>query len=164
MRTITLPTASTSEDARQDGTDIPRHPQVSDAREAWVIALYVGGASVDEVAVLLGVGREWVRQCVGRSGLTCRRADRQVDALAILREVRRSGTLGLKEVAARLGYSEETVRHSIAALGMSESVRRLMRLRRRTARRVAAANATGEVEALPLRAVGARRTPIVRVA
>ena len=163
MRTITPATANTSADARE-GADIPREPEAVDPREAWVIALYVGGATVDEVAVLLSVPREWVRECVGRAGLTCRRADRKVDALAILREVRKSGTLSLKEVAARLDYSEETVRHSVNALGMSESVRRLLRLRRRAARRVAIANAGGEVEAITVPAIGTRRTPIVRVA
>ena len=68
------------------------------------------------------------------------------------------------EVAARIGYSEETVRHSIAALGMSESVRRLFRLRRRTARREAAANADLPVKAMPIRPIGTRRTPTIRVA
>jgi hypothetical protein len=164
MRTITLPTATPSADARTDGADIPRSTPANDEREAWVMALYLGGASVDEVAVLLGVGREWVRQCVGRAGLTCRRADRQVDALAILREVRKPGTLSLKEVAARLDYSEDTVRHSIAALGMGESVRRLLRLRRRAARRVAVTNTPEQVEAVALRAHAARRAPAVRVA
>ena len=164
MRTITPSTATTSADARPEGTDIPRQPDGADAREAWVIALYLGGATVDEVAVLLAAPREWVRECVGRAGLTCRRADRKVDALAILREVRKPGTLSLKEVAARLDYSEETVRQSIHALEMAESVRRLFRLRRRAARRVAAANASGEVEALTLPEIGARRTPTARVA
>lgn len=163
MRTITPPTATTSAEARDDA-DIPRQPEAIDAREAWVIALYVGGASVDEVAVLLGVAREFVRECVGRAGLTCRRADRQVDPLAILREVRKAGTLSLKEVAARLDYSEETVRHSVQALGMGEAVRRLLRLRRRAARRAAVAEASGEVEAITLPEIGRRRTPTARVA
>ena len=164
MRTITPPTATTSAEARPEDADIPRQPDAFDAREAWVIALYVGGASVDEVAVLLGVAREWVRQCVGRAGLTCRRADRQVDPLAILREVRKPGTLSLKEVAARLDYSEETVRHSVQALAMGEAVRRLLRLRRRAARRAAVAEASGEVEAITLPEIGRQRTPTARVA
>lgn len=161
MRTITPTTATTSTDARLEDADIPRQP---DAREAWVIALYLGGASIDEVAVLLAADREWVRECVGRAGLTCRRSDRQVDALAILREVRRTGTLSLKEVAARVGYCEETVRHSIAALGMAEAVRRLLRLRRRSARRAAVANADSEHESLTIHPLATRRTASVRVA
>jgi hypothetical protein len=133
-------------------------------RDAWVLALYLGGATIEEIAFVLGSGRTSVRQCVMEAGLARHRATRNVDVLAILREVRLSGTLTLKEVAARIGYSEETVRHSIAALGMSESVRRLFRLRRRTARRVAAANADLPIQALPLRPIGTRRTPSIRVA
>lgn len=164
MRTITLSTATTNTERSPDGADRTQQPTATDAREAWVEALYVGGATVDEIARLLGTDREWVRQCVGRSGLTCRRSDRQVDALAIMREVRKSCTLSLKEVAARLGYSEDTVRHSIAALGMSEAVRRLMRIRRRMARRVAVTNVSGEVEAVELPSIGARRATGVKVA
>jgi transposase len=133
-------------------------------REAWVLVLYQGGASVYEIAALLGAGREWVRQCVLAAGLPWRRGVRQVDALAILREVRRPDTLSLKAVAARLGYSEETVRQSVMALGMSEAVRRLLRLRRRSARRVAAAGVVDGLAALTLRAIGARRTQTARVA
>jgi predicted transcriptional regulator len=119
---------------------------------------------VDEIAVVRGSGRTSIRQCVMEAGLARHRATRNIDVLAILREVRRAGTITLKEVAARIGYSEETVRHSVVALGMSESVRRLFRLRRRTARRVAAANADVLVTAMPIRPIGTRRTPTVRVA
>ena len=170
MRTITPPpipharTAAKSPAGRQAGADIPRRPVRREEREAWVIAFYMGGATVGEIAGVLAAGREWVRQCVVGAGLAWRRGARQIDAIAILREVRRTGTLSLKEVAARLGYSEETVRQSVAALGMTESVRRLMRLRRRAARRVALANASADLNALPLRAIGARRIPAVRVA
>jgi len=133
-------------------------------QEAWVLALYLGGATLDEVAFVLGSSRTWVRECVIEAGLARHRSTRNIDVLAILREVRRVGTLTLKEVAARLDYSEETVRHGIGALGMTESVRRLFRLRRRAARRVATANADISVDALPLRPIGARRTPTIRVA
>src|SRR5262249_46372266 len=109
-------------------------------------------------------GRSSVRQCVMEAGLARHRSTKNVDVLAILREVRRSGTISLREVAVRIGYSEETVRHGVAALGMSEAVRRLFRLRRRTARRVAAGTADLPIEAVPLRPIGARRTPTVRVA
>jgi len=78
--------------------------------------------------------------------------------------VRKSGTLSLKEVAARLDYSEETVRHSVQALAMGEAVRRLLRLRRRAARRAAVAEASGEVEAITLPEIGRQRTPTARVA
>jgi len=40
------------------------------------------------------------------SGLARHRGTRHVDVLMILREVRRTGTLTLKEVAARISYSE----------------------------------------------------------
>jgi hypothetical protein len=133
-------------------------------REAWVMALYLGGASVDEISFVLGSARTAIRQIVMQSGLARHRGTRNVDVLVILREVRRAGTLTLKEVAARICYSEETIRHGIAALGMTESVRRLFRLRRRTARRVAAANADLPLVAVPIRPIGARRTPAARVA
>ena len=89
---------------------------------------------------------------------------RNIDVLAIMREVRRTGTLTLKEVAARLACSEEAIRHSIAALGMTESVRRLFRLRRRAARRAAAANAALVIATPDVRAIATRRSPAVRVA
>jgi AraC-like DNA-binding protein len=133
-------------------------------QEAWVVALYMGGATLEEVAFVLGNSRSWVRQCVMEAGLARHRGTRNIDVLAILREVRLPATLTLKEVAARLGYSEETVRHGISALGMSESVRRLFRLRRRAARRVAIAKADVLVEALPMRGLGTRRSASVRVA
>jgi transposase len=165
MRIITARAATASAAASPTVTSIQRGPRLTrEQREAWVIALYLGGATVDEIAFALGSGREWVRQSVMDAGLARHRGTRNVDALAIMREVRRTGTLTLREVAARLGYSEETVRHGVAAFGMTESVRRLFRLRRRTARRVAAANAALGVEPLPLRAIGTRRTPAVRVA
>jgi transposase len=165
MRTITARAATARAAASTPVTDISRAPHLNrEQREAWVIALYLGGATVDEIAFALGSAREWVRQSVMDAGLARHRGARNVDALAILREVRRTGTLTLREVAARLGYSEETVRHNVTALGMSESVRRLFRLRRRAARRVAAANAALGVEPLPLRAIGTRRTPAARVA
>jgi predicted transcriptional regulator len=127
------------------------------------MALYLGGATVDEIAFALGGARASVRQVVMDAGLA-RRRGRPIDVLAITREIRREGTLTLREVAARLGYCEETIRHSIAALAMTEAVRRLFRLRRRAARRVAVANADIEVEAIPVRPIGQRRTPTVRVA
>lgn len=164
MRTITA-RASARSAASTPVTDITRAPRLTrEQREAWVIALYLGGATVDEIAFALGSARELVRQSVMDAGLARHRGTRKVDALAIMREVRRAGTLTLREVAARLGYSEETVRHGVTALGMSESVRRLFRLRRRAARRAAAANAALGVEALPLRPIGSRRAPAVRVA
>lgn len=164
MRTLTTRAVITSVNA-QVRTDIPRPPRLTrEQRESWVMALYLGGATIDEIAFVLGSPRGVVRQCVMEAGVVRHRAARNIDVLAILREVRRTGTLTLKEVAARIGYSEETIRHSIAALGMTESVRRLFRLRRRTARRVAAANAELPLEALTLRAIGALQTPAARVA
>src|SRR5919198_2347093 len=134
MRIMPPPALPTRTSAARPNADIPRGPAGGvGEREAWVLVLYQGGASVYEIAALLGAGREWVRQCVLAAGLPWRRGVRQVDALAILREVRRPDTLSLKAVAARLGYSEETVRQSVMALGMSEAVRRLLRLRRRSA-------------------------------
>jgi len=164
MRTLTARSVITSVDAPAR-TDIPRTPRLNrEQREAWVMALYLGGATVDEIAFVLGTARTSIRHVVMECGLARHRGTRNVDVLAILREVRRTGTLTLKEVAAHIGYSEETVRHSIAALGMTESVRRLFRLRRRAARRVAVANADLAIEALPLRAITQRRTPSIRVA
>jgi predicted transcriptional regulator len=144
--------------------DAPRTRLTREQREAWVMALYLGGATVDEIAFVLGSARTSVRQMVLEAGLAPHRAAKHVDVLVILREVRRQGTLTLREVAARIGYSEETVRHSIAALGMTESVRRLFRLRRRSARRVAAANADLALEAMPLRSIAKRAAAAVRVA
>lgn len=128
------------------------------------MALYLGGATMEEIAFVLGTARTSIRQCLMEAGLARHRGTRNIDVLAILREVRRAGTLTLKEVAARIGYSEETIRHGIAALGMAESVRRLFRLRRRTARRVAAANADVQINALTLAAIGTRRSASVKVA
>lgn len=165
MRTITARTATASVTAPHSMTDIPRTPRLSrEQREAWVIALYLGGATVDEIAFALGAGRGWVRQSVMDANVARHRGTRNVDVLAVMREVRRSGTLTLREVAARLHYSEEAVRCGITALGMTESVRRLFRLRRRSARRVAAAGATLAVATLPVRAIGSRRTAVARVA
>jgi len=164
MRTFTARTVTTSADAPAR-TDIPRTRRLNrEQREAWVMALYLGGATVEEIAFVLRSGRSSVRQCVMEAGLARHRATKNVDVLAILREVRRSGTISLKAVAARIGYSEETVRHSVAALGMSESVRRLFRLRRRTARRVAAANADVQIDAVAIRPIATRRSPAIRVA
>jgi transposase len=164
MRTFTARTVVTSLDAPAR-TDIPRTPRLNrEQREAWVMALYLGGASVDEISFVLGAARTAIRHIVMESGLARHRGTRNVDVLVILREVRRAGTVTLKEVAARIGYSEETVRQSIGALGMTESVRRLFRLRRRTARRVAAANADVLLATMPIRPIGARRAPAVRVA
>ena len=165
MRSITARAGTARAAASITVTDIPRAPRLNrEQREAWVTALYLGGATVDEIALALGTGREWVRQSVMDAGLARHRGGRNVDALAIMREVRRVGTLTLREVAARLGYAEETVRHNVTALGMTEAVRRLFRLRRRAARRVAAANVAVAVESLPLRSIRTRRTAIVRVA
>ncbi|HKO16594.1 MAG TPA: DeoR family transcriptional regulator, partial [Gemmatimonadaceae bacterium] len=100
----------------------------------WAMVLYLGGATVEDIAASLGVGREIVRQALADAGLPSRRGTRAVDPLAIMREVRRPGTLSLREVAQRLGYAEDTVRHGIVALGMAEAVRRLLRLRRRATR------------------------------
>jgi DNA-binding transcriptional ArsR family regulator len=164
MRTLTARSVLTSLDAPAR-PDIPRTPRLNrEQREAWVMALYLGGATVDEISFVLGSARTAIRHIVMESGLARHRGTRNVDVLAILREVRRAGTLTLKEVAARIGYSEETIRHSIGALGMAESVRRLFRLRRRTARRVAAANADLPLAAMPIRPIAARRTQSVRVA
>jgi AraC-like DNA-binding protein len=164
MRTLTA-RLTTSADPSTARTEAPRPSRLNrEQQEAWVLALYLGGATIDEVAFVLGSSRAWVRQCVMEAGLARHRGTRNIDVLAILREVRCTGTLTLKQVAARLGYSEETVRHGIAALGMSESVRRLFRLRRRAARRVAFANADLPIEAVPLRPMGTRRTPTIRVA
>src|SRR5436309_16126482 len=92
MRTITPPptprTAAKSPAGRQAGADIPRRPVRREEREAWVIAFYMGGATVGEIAGVLAAGREWVRQCVVGAGLAWRRGARQIDAIAILREVR----------------------------------------------------------------------------
>ena len=116
------------------------------------------------MALYLGGARTAIRQCVMDCGLARHRGARNIDVLAIMREVRQTGTLTLKEVAARLAYSEETIRHSIAALGMTESVRRLFRLRRRAARRAAAANAAPAIAPLTVRAITTRRSAAVRVA
>ena len=164
MRTLTARVVTTSLTAPTK-TDIPRRPRLSpEQREAWVMALYLGGATVEEIALVLGSARTAIRQCVMESGLARHRGARNIDVLAIMREVRMSRTLTLKEVAARLGYSEETIRHSIGALGMTESVRRLFRLRRRVARRVAAANANLALAPVAVRTIATRRTPAVRVA
>ena len=128
------------------------------------MALYLGGATVDEIAFVLGTARTSIRHCVMEAGLARHRGTRNVDVLGILREVRRQGTLTLKEVAARIGYSEETVRHSIGALGMTESVRRLFRLRRRVHRRAAAVNAALPLATVTIREIAAARTPAARVA
>jgi len=165
MRTLTTARLVTSADAPSARARGPRPSRLNrEQQEAWVLALYLGGATLDEVAFVLGSNRTWVRHCVMEAGLARHRGTRNIDVLAILREVRLAGTLTLKQVAARLSYSEETVRHGIAALGMSESVRRLFRLRRRAARRVAFANADLPIAALPVRPIGTRRTPTVRVA
>jgi DNA-binding transcriptional ArsR family regulator len=165
MRTITARAATARAAAQTSVTDIPRTPRLNrEQREAWVIALYLGGATVDEIAFALGAARAWVRQSVMDANVARHRGTRNIDVLAVLREVRRSGTLTLREVAARLRYSEETVRYSITALGMTESVRRLFRLRRRAARRVAAAGAVVAVASLPVGALDSGRTPTVRVA
>jgi hypothetical protein len=165
MRTISARAATTRAAAHSSVTDIPRRPRLNrEQREAWVIALYLGGATVDEISFALGTARSWVRQSVMDANLARHRGTRNIDVLSVLREVRRPGTITLREVAARLSYSEESVRHSITALGMTESVRRLFRLRRRAARRVAAAGAIVAVAPLPVRAIGSRRTPVVRVA
>jgi hypothetical protein len=165
MRTITARAATARAAASTTISDIPRAPRLNrEQREAWVIALYLGGATIDEIAFALGSARTWVRQSVMDANLARHRGARNIDVLAVMREVRRPGTLTLREVAARLRYSEETVRYSITALGMTESVRRLFRLRRRAARRVAAAGAVAEVATLPVHAVGSRRAPVARVA
>jgi hypothetical protein len=163
MRSFTARAVTTSLTATR--TDIPRTPRLNrEQREAWVMALYLGGARVEEIAFVLGSARTAIRQCVMDCGLARHRGARNIDVLAIMREVRMSGTLTLREVAARLAYSEETIRHSIAALGMTESVRRLFRLRRRAARRAAAANADIAIVTGAIRALATRRTPAVRVA
>lgn len=165
MRTITARTVTARAAVHTSITDIPRAPRLNrEQREAWVIALYLGGATIDEIAFALGSARAWVRQSVMDANVARHRGARNIDVLAVMREVRRPGTLALREVAARLHYSEETVRYSVTALGMTESVRRLFRLRRRAARRVAAASAATAVAPLPVRAMGTRRTPAVRVA
>jgi hypothetical protein len=165
MRTITARAATARAAASPNLTDIPRAPRLTrEQREAWVIALYLGGATIDEIAFAIGSARAWVRQSVMDANLARHRGARNIDVLAVMREVRRPGTLTLREVAARLRYSEETVRYSISALGMMEAVRRLFRLRRRAARRVAAASAELAVAPLPVQAMGSRRTPAVRVA
>lgn len=128
------------------------------------MALYLGGATVDEIAFVLGTARTVIRQCVMDAGLARHRGARSIDVLAILREVRLPGTVTLKEVAARIGYSEETVRYSIGALGMADSVRRLFRLRRRAARRVAAANADLSPAPVAIDSISTRRSAAVRVA
>jgi AraC-like DNA-binding protein len=164
MRTFTARAVTTSLIA-PTRTDIPRTPRLNrEQREAWVMALYLGGATVEEIAFVLGGARTAIRQCVMDCGLARHRGARNIDVLAIMREVRLTGTLTLKEVAARLTYSEETIRHSIAALGMTESVRRLFRLRRRAARRAAAANTDLAIATVAVRALATRRTPAVRVA
>ena len=164
MRTLTARAVITSVNA-PTRTDIPRTPRFTrEQREAWVMALYLGGATVDEIAFVLGSARTAIRQCVMDAGLARHRGTRNIDVLAILREVRLPATLSLKEVAARIGYSEETVRHSITALGMNESVRRLFRLRRRAARRLAVANADLSLEAVSIRPIAQRRIVAVRVA
>ena len=128
------------------------------------MALYLGGATVDEIAFVLGTARTSIRQTVMDTGVARHRGTRNIDVLMIMREVRLTGTLTLKEVAARIGYSEETVRQSIAALGMTESVRRLFRLRRRAARRVAIANADRPRTPVTLASITGRRSGAVRVA
>lgn len=165
MRTFTARTAPARAAVPTSITDIPRAPRLTrEQREAWVIALYLGGATIDEISFALGAARTWVRQSVMDANLARHRGSRNIDVLSVMREVRRPGTLTLREVAARLNYSEEAVRYSITALSMTESVRRLFRLRRRAARRVAAAGAAVTVTSLPLREVESRRTPAVRVA
>jgi len=162
MRTLTVRARAAAAPAITP--DIPRTRLTREQREAWVMALYLGGATVDEIAFVLGTARASVRQMVMDAGLARHRGARNIDVLVIMSEVRRAGTLTLREVAARIGYSEETVRHSIAALGMTESVRRLFRLRRRAARRVAVANSDLTLEALTLPTISQRRLAAVRVA
>lgn len=165
MRTLTARTAPARSAVPTSITDIPRAPRLTrEQREAWVIALYLGGATVDEISFALGAARTWVRQSVMDANVARHRGSRNIDVLTVMREVRRPGTLTLREVAARLRYSEETVRYGITALGMTESVRRLFRLRRRAARRVAAASAAVGVEPLPVREIESRRAPVARVA
>jgi hypothetical protein len=164
MRTLTARAVIASVDAPAR-TDIPRTPRLNrEQREAWVMALYLGGATVDEIAFVLGTARTSIRQTVMDTGVARHRGTRNIDVLMIMREVRLTGTLTLKEVAARIGYSEETVRQSIAALGMTESVRRLFRLRRRAARRVAIANADRPRTPVTLASITGRRSTAVRVA
>jgi hypothetical protein len=164
MRTLTTRAviASVGAPAR---TDIPRTPRLNrEQREAWVMALYLGGATVDEIAFVLGTARTSIRQIVMDTGVARHRGTRNIDVLMIMREVRLPSTVTLKEVAARIGYSEETVRQSIAALGMTDSVRRLFRLRRRAARRVAVANADLPRTTVTLASITGRRSGAVRVA
>jgi predicted transcriptional regulator len=165
MRTLTVRAVTATVDASRSASSGNSPTRLTrEQREAWVMALYLGGATVDEIGFVLGSARATIRQIVLDAGLARHRAARNIDVLAIMREVRRAGTLTLREVAARIGYSEETVRHSIAALGMTESVRRLFRLRRRAARRVAIANTDISLEAVTLAAIGQRRNAAMRVA
>jgi DeoR-like helix-turn-helix domain len=167
MRTIHTTTTSSSRSARRPKLGLATNSSVARSLgevELWVLMLFAGGATVDEISAAVSFNREWVRQCILRTGLSWRGRSRHVDALAILRDVRRTGTLSLREVAARLNYAEETVRHCLSALGMAESVRRLLRLRRRAARRVATANACESIAAIEVTAIDARSQVAARVA
>jgi hypothetical protein len=167
MRTITTPTERAT---RHPGADIIRRAAATmHDTEQWAVVLYVGGATVDEIAPALGISRDEVRHSILRAGLTWRRGARVIDPLAIMREVRCPGVVTLRDVGRRLGYSEETVRHTVAALGMTDIVRRLMRMRRRAARRAAVEGSTPALGDLVnrsprVRGIVSRRPAAARVA
>ena len=162
MRTMTTPQPTERATTRHAGADIIRRAAATmHETEQWAVVLYVGGATVDEIALALSIGRDEVRDSILRAGLTWRRGARAIDPLAIMREVRCPGVVTLREVGRRLGYSEETVRHTVAALGMGDIVRRLLRMRRRAARRAT----LSDVAKRPVRVRGIdTRRPAARVA
>ena len=64
MRTLTARAVTTSLTA-PTRPDIPRTPRLSrEQREAWVMALYLGGATVEEIAFVLGGARKAISQWV----------------------------------------------------------------------------------------------------
>ena len=88
MRTLTVRAVATAAPTLTPET--PRTRLTREQREAWVMALYLGGATIDEIAFALGSARTSIRNTVLEAGLARHRAAKNIDVLVIMREVPRA--------------------------------------------------------------------------
>jgi hypothetical protein len=108
---------------------------VDQNRDNWVVATYLGGATMQEIGDSLDppVSRERVRQLLERNGIADDSTKRsRVDAARVIAACRAPGIASIPMAVARLqnvGYA--TVVDCVERLGLAPALERLFRLRKR---------------------------------
>lgn len=106
-------------------------------RDATIVALYKGGATMQEIADISGgISRERVRQLLQRNGISGEYNGERIDPIRVVAICRRQGVFKWSQVAHQMGLrcSGHALRSLVEPLGMGPAIDRLFSSRYRKER------------------------------